>query len=204
MKKSKKYKKRFDANLIIAFGVLLASIGALMISTRQASIMNEQTKIFLEQSKSSAWPSLSIGMSRSFDNDTLNKYSLIISNRGIGPAIVTETKITFDGKPISNWEEFYKVAKIPDTIVKRHGNDILLNRVIKPGEDFLLIDWSLNPLLMNYIYKYSDKISIRICYKSVFGDYWEVVRKGFKNNLEKSITTEVSNYKASEDILFLE
>lgn len=46
MKKSKKYKKRFDANLIIAFGVLLASIGALIVSTRQASIMNEQTKIF--------------------------------------------------------------------------------------------------------------------------------------------------------------
>ncbi|CAM1357747.1 hypothetical protein [Tenacibaculum xiamenense] len=186
-----KKKKKIDVNLIIAFGVLLASIGALVVSTRQASIMNEQTKIILEQSKSSAWPSLSIGMSRTVDEDGVSDFLFTISNRGTGPAIVEQTYISYNGTYISNWSEFYELLKVPDSIKISHRNDILLNRVIKPSEDFNLIDWSNNKPLMKFIYPKADAIEIIICCKSVYGDYWQVRRKGMKNNLERNITLEV-------------
>ena len=199
-----KKKRKIDINLIIAIGVLLASIGALIISTRQANIMNEQTKILLEQTKSGLWPSLSIGMSRDGGKRGLKTYFYSISNRGTGPAIVEQTYISVDDKYISNWSELYDVINVPDTIFRSHGNNILFNRVIKPNEDFKLIDWSNNPDLMNFIYNESHRIYVKICYKSVYGDYWEINRKGFKNNLEQSTTEQLKECTSLNKSLFIE
>ncbi|SEC41425.1 hypothetical protein SAMN04489761_2927 [Tenacibaculum sp. MAR_2009_124] len=199
-----KKKIKIDANLIIAFGVLLASVGALIVSTRQASIMNEQTKIILEQSKSSAWPSLSIGMSRRVDKDRVSEFLFSISNRGTGPAIVEQTYISYNGNYFSNWSEFYEILEVPDSMVISHRNDILLNRVIKPGEDFILIDWSKNIPLMNFIFEKADAFEIIICCKSVYGDYWQVRRKGMKNNLERNITIKLDHCKNLGGTVFQE
>ena len=183
-----KRKGKADINMMIAIGVLLASIGTLIVATRQASIMNEQTKILLDQTKSSLWPSLSLEMNRNIQQDGIKKYSYVISNRGTGPAIVEKTYLAVDEKFVSNWSEFYDALEVPESVERKHSIDNILNRVIKPGEDFKLIDWSSNYDVMSFIYAQSDRISIRICYKSVFGDYWQVSRVGFKNNLEENVS----------------
>ena len=196
-------RKKIDINLIIAIGVLLASIGTLIVSTRQASIMNEQTEIQLEQSKSSAWPSLGIEMTRNIQKDGLQDYFFTISNRGTGPAIVEQTSISYEGKLVASWEELYNLMNVPDSI-KRHEINILLNRVIKPNEDFMLINWAGNRPLMNHIYPNSDKISITICFKSVFGDYWQVKRDGMKNNFEENITKQTGSCEPLNGKKFLQ
>lgn len=198
-----KKKRKIDINLIIALGVLLASLGALFVSTRQANIMNEQTKILLEQAKSNLWPSLSIGMTRDVEYNELKGYSYHISNRGTGPAIIEQTFISIDDKYISDWSELYEILEIPDSI-KSHSNDILLKRVIKPNEDFQLIDWTHNPDLMKKIYTESHRINIIICYKSVYGDYWQINRKGFKNNLERNNSLELKECNNLNEKVFIE
>lgn len=180
-------KKKIDLNLIIAIGVLIASFAALFVYVRQASIMSEQTKILLEQSKLSAWPNLSIRMSKTTAITGVREYGIYISNRGTGPAIIEKTVVSYLGKPIKNWKEFYEVMGVPDTINRGQKNENIYDKVIRPNEDFRFVDWSHNKDLMNYIYKNADKISIAICYKSVYDDCWQVKRNGFKNNLEKII-----------------
>ncbi|MFD2587201.1 hypothetical protein ACFSQJ_09685 [Croceitalea marina] len=200
----KKLKLKFEPNLVIAIGVLIASFGALIVSMRQASIMNEQTKILIEQSKSNAWPSLSIEMSRGVRSDGLTKFNFQISNRGTGPAIIDKTVISYDGKSFENWNEFYKLLNVPDSIPLGHGNDILFNRIISPNENFNLIDWSVNKKLMQFIYDRADKISVKICYKSVYGDFWIVKRNGLQNNLEKNVNEKTDSCSLSDEVAFEE
>ncbi|OUS00987.1 hypothetical protein A9Q86_09590 [Flavobacteriales bacterium 33_180_T64] len=196
-------KKKLDPNLIIAIGVLLASFAALFVYVQQASIMSEQTQILLEQSKSSAWPNLSIQMNRSVINSEVNRFDIHISNRGPGPAIIEKSQISYMGKSIRNWNELYDLLEVPDTI-RGHSNDILYDKVIRPYEDWSLIDWTNNKQLMGYIYKNADKISIKICYKSVYNDSWQVERNGFKNNLEKNIRVKTKQCQLDGPIIFEE
>ena len=65
-----------DPNLLIAAGVLVASVGALVVYVRQAGIMREQTNVLIEQTrllqeqtKANAWPSLALEMWRSYSVD---------------------------------------------------------------------------------------------------------------------------------------
>ena len=207
--KTKKFKP-IDPNLLIAIGVLISSFAALFIYMRQASIMNEQTKILLEQTKASTWPHLSIEMHYSTDaNDELYSYKYVISNKGTGPAILQKTIISFNHKPIQNWDDFYNTLDVPDRIPFAHSNDNINERVLASNEDLVLIEWSSeqsygNRKLMQYIKNRADKISIEICYKSIHGDTWTVKRTGFQSDLEINVRSKVKDCGTTDSIIFKE
>lgn len=184
---TEKRKRKIDPNLIIAIGVLICSFAALFVYIHQARIMREQTKILLEQTKSSSWPNLSIQLNRSFSQGDVLGFEFIIANRGTGPAIVNSAVISFDGEPASNWAHVYQLANVPDSILQQHFNDSVYDLIIPPNEEFKLIGWTGYPEIMNYMYEVSDKISIQLCYSSVYDDHWLVKREGMKTNLEKNI-----------------
>ncbi len=195
---------KIDPNLLIAIGVLIASFGTLIVSMKQASIMNEQTEVLLEQSKLNAWPSLSIEMHKGFQKNGINRFSVEISNRGTGPAIIEQTIIKYNGVSFKNWTEFYELLHAPDSIRTGHGNDILYNRIISPNEDFILVNWSFNKKLARFIYERANNFSVEICYKSVYGDLWNVCRNGLKSNLEKNQRKKIDACDASNEVLFEE
>ena len=182
--------KKIDPNLLIAVGVLFASFGALFVYIRQASIMSEQTKILLEQTKANAWPHLSIELYRGHSAKGLNIYKIEIRNKGTGPAIMEQTRITYDNTHVENWEEFHQRMLVPDSIDISYSNRNISGRVLSSNEGLVLVDWSNsdenshNTSLMEFIYQRADKISIEICYKSIHGDAWTVKREGFRSDLE--------------------
>lgn len=198
------YKRRVDPNLLIALGVLIASFSALFVYIQQASIMREQTELLLEQTKANAWPHLTISMIVGGSLNELAHYEITISNRGTGPAIIEGTVITYQGKPAQNWEQLYSILEVPDSIDITYGYHNLYGSVIRPGKDLSLVDWSSNEALMQYIYKQADEITIQICYRSVYNDFWHVERKGFYNDLEQNIRREIKRCVLSSDSLFLQ
>jgi len=104
--------------------------------------MSEQTKILLEQSKASAWPHLSIWMNRGFGKAGMIQFSIIISNKGTGPAIVEKAVITYDGKSVENWQTFFEAIGVPDSIPVTYSNRDIRGRVLASNEELTLIDWS--------------------------------------------------------------
>jgi len=189
MPRPKKNKKiKIDPNLLVAIGVLLASFAALLIYTRQAQIMNKQTEILLEQTKASAWPHLTI---QRLSNNALKGdglFEIFIENKGTGPAIIEKVTVAFDGEAVSNWKEFYQQMNVPDSLLRSHSNENIRNQVLAANETLHFIKWestaTYNHRFLPLLKKVSDKISISICYQSVYGDKWVVRRDGFLTDLE--------------------
>lgn len=198
------HKRKIDPNLIIALGVLIASFSALFVYIQQASIMREQTELLLEQTKANAWPYLTVNMSQSRLRSELQAYEIVLSNRGTGPAIIEGTVITYQEEPVRDWSNFYSLIETPDSIDIIHSNSNLYEYVILPGEEFRFIDWSLSKALMRYINDRADEITIKICYRSVYNDRWQVMRSGFRTGLEKTIRRKISECSIAEDSLFLQ
>jgi hypothetical protein len=198
-------RKRVNPQLIIAIGVLLTSFGALFVSIRQASIMNKQTEILLQQTKSGAWPYLHISLYRGFNmQGEINTYQINVVNKGTGPAIIEGVRVLYDGKTARNWEDFYSLIQVPDSIVRAHTNSLIYNQVISANEQALLIDLSQNKPLMDWVFMHGDKFTIEICYKSVFDEYWKSERKGIKTNLEVANHEKIKGCGIESDELFME
>jgi hypothetical protein len=165
-------KKKFDSQMLLAIAVLIISGGALIVSMRQASIMNKQTDILLEQTKSNAWPRLSVGLDQSKSDETLEYLKIPIHNKGTGPAIIEGVRVTYDGQITKDWSDLFNKAKVPDSISKGISNKGIYNSVISANESFYWVRLTNDPRLRLWIYERKEKITIEICYKSVFNDYW--------------------------------
>ncbi|EZH74334.1 hypothetical protein ATO12_11220 [Aquimarina atlantica] len=164
--------------MLLAIAVLIISGAALIVSMRQASIMNKQTDILLEQTKSSAWPRLSVGFDQSWSDKTLEYLKIPVHNKGTGPAIIEGVRITYNGEVTKDWWDLFRKVKVPDSINTGISNRGIYNSVISANESFYWMQLENDPRLRHWVYEKKEKITIEICYKSVFNDYWLFRKEG--------------------------
>lgn len=175
---------------IIALGVTIISVCALMVSIMQTRIMSEQRELMYEQAKASVWPRLQIDRYKSHntDNNQIIDYKLTLSNGGVGPAIITDVRVSFENKPQKNWGYFFKYFNLPDTVKTYTTTGDINNTIVKIGADIVFFDLQKNLPLAHFFYKNESKMKIEIWYKSIYGDKWKLT---YQNEIEK--TEEVDN-----------
>ncbi|MBG6133026.1 hypothetical protein IWQ47_004262 [Aquimarina sp. EL_43] len=184
-------KKKIDPNLIIAIGVLIASFSALFVYMRQASIMSDQTEILLEQTKANAWPRLSIETDLNWIDKKLESLKIKIHNKGTGPALVEGVRVTYDGIYTRSWGDLFDKINVPDSISTSISNKIIYNAVLSANENYYWLRLIHDPNLARWLYNHREKITIEICYRSVFEDYWLLtVDKNGYNTTKKLDTPE--------------
>ncbi len=201
--------RKIDSQTLMAVGVLLVSFIALFISVRQTSIMGEQTRLLVEQNKASAWPYLEINLHRGFERNENGKseiadYRIVITNKGTGPAIVEAVRVLYDGQPARNWHNMYRIGNLPDSISGSHSNSSVMNKVIGTNEQVQMLKLSNNSELMSWVYERGDKITLEICYRSVYDDHWVVRREGFKSNLEMATSEKADACTVAPADIFVE
>ena len=170
-----------DPQLVVAIAVVVISVCALFVSLMQARIMNKQYQIMEDQSKASVWPRLEVSVNVGRDPiskvNTLN--AIMVRNQGVGPAIVEGIRVKAKGRYVKNWNELFQVLQKPDSIQTFLGTQTLNHKVITATETIKWLDIKSNSLpLMFFLHQHAQNISIEICYRSVFKDYWIVTRKG--------------------------
>ena len=171
--------------------------------------MSEQTRLLVEQNKAGAWPHLELSLTRSFSMTeegevALTGYVIGVTNKGTGPAIVEAVSVKYEGQPVQNWNDLYEVANRPDSVLLGHSNSSIMNKVVAPNEEINILDLDGNASLRNFVYALGDKISMEICYRSVYEDYWKVTRTGFQTNLEQAKTEKVQGCTVTPEALFIE
>ncbi|MEM1123731.1 MAG: hypothetical protein AAGJ18_25055 [Bacteroidota bacterium] len=201
--------RKIDPQLILSIGVFIISLAAVYVSMRQANIMNRQTEILLEQTKANAWPSLHLGLSRSFALNKageykIDQYIIGVVNKGTGPAIIKGVRVARGEKYVKGWGELFKLFDPPDGVESTISNSGVSNQVFAAGERKVIINLSQNKPLMEWFFQHSHQLKIEICYESVYGDAFLVKQTGFQTNLETNVTqkTDGCNFKTVE--LFLQ
>ena len=163
---------------IIAIGVTIISMCALVVSIMQTRIMSEQRSLMYEQAKASVWPRLDMGHSKSHREDyKLFEFSLGISNAGVGPAIITDVRVSYKEKTIKNWWDLFKAFELPKDMNTMIGNSNINNSIIKIGEDTIFLNLTENLPLAEFFLKNNKDIKIEVWYNSIYGDKWKLTYK---------------------------
>lgn len=161
---------------------LLISMAAMFISVYEANILKSQQT-------SMVWPY--IDMVKLTDNQS---FSIQVSNKGTGPAIITSVQVDFNNLPVEN------VDILMDSLNpnRTFGYDLLTNstignQVIMSGENLVVFGLPINEettvVLNNLV-----KVRMRIAYKSVLDEYWLYDSKdGSHTKTKFKATTEFKN-----------
>lgn len=177
-----KFKKGLFTNSqnIITFGVIIISVCALIVSITQTRIMSEQRSLMYEQAKAAVWPRLELEVFRSFssaDNGMkLTNYGLLIGNAGVGPAIITNTRVSYKGEVVKSWQDLFDKFELPDSILRSFSNMTIGKSILKIGQEAKFFEIKDNLQLAQIFSEKSNGVLIEIIYESVYGDQWKLSR----------------------------
>jgi hypothetical protein len=158
-------KKGIKSEVIVATAAIVVSIMTLFVYIFQAQVM-------MEQQHTSVWPH--VEWSTTYSSDTDQEFYISVVNKGVGPAIVKDTKLMLDGTLYEHKEYRDFMA---DLIGQGRRDSLWImysvvdNRVLAPGEEvkiFHVKNWqSARIPEIDY-----GRYTFTICYCSIYDDCW--------------------------------
>ena len=164
-----------DPQNIIAIGVTIISLCALIVSLMQTRIMQEERELMREYSRTSVWPRMEwrTYKSHNYDDKKLNEYVISLSNNGIGPAIITDVKISYNGKIANNWWGLFKLQEIPEQINTTISHKNFNGKIFKVGESIEILNLSDNLPLAEEFLKKAEGLQYEIYFESIYKERWK-------------------------------
>lgn len=148
-----------------ALAAIIASLVAflaLLVAAYTAYIERYTARIQTQQVRAQVWPYLISG------NNDLTQ-SLVVTNKGVGPAIVRSVRVSVDGKPQSDWNHVLSALQLPT-----HGyiRTSLNYQVLSPGEESQIIRLPEKESCQQFREATSGHVAIRICFCSTLDECW--------------------------------
>jgi hypothetical protein len=163
-------------DLILPIAALFVSFVSIWIAWHHGKVMQElvQQNERLVEANSLPWLQL-------YGSNTVTKglqdVSLNVSNQGVGPGEIRSVQILVDGRPVTQPRALLDACCRGDDY-GRVGTSTLLGRMIRPGEEISFLEMPALPSSQAAVKKLNearkDRIEVRLCYCSVFGECWNV------------------------------
>lgn len=141
-----------------ALGVIVASlIGllALLVSGYTAWVQRQQVR-------AEVWPYLSLAY-----QDPLRR--LTVFNKGMGPAIVRDVRVTVDGKPQRDWVHVFTALGLAGLDAEP---STLAGTVLSPGDVLSVQQFGRNEDYLRFRQAMDAHVLVDVCYCSTLGDCW--------------------------------
>jgi len=165
-------KKRFwTSDKLVSFAAIFVSLSTLFIFIKQTNIIETQNHL-------SVMPYL---MVESSNNSEQYTFALDIENYGVGPAIIEERLIYYDGKEYDMEFGPFLQANIPemDSVETINHSTVQVGLAIPAGGKRNIITIgggkkNYETFLRVMSEMQSKNLSYKIKYKSIYNDHWEI------------------------------
>lgn len=150
------------ASNALTFAAIFTSFCALGVSIYQSVILRNQQY-------AAVWPYVEPYVE--YSNQT---FKLMIQNKGTGPAVIKDLKLTLDGKQVSDSQQFFKdllrVERFSFMSVSSPKNSVLA-----VGEKVVWLNAEVGDSLVIENPDFPQRAKLEICFCSIFGDCWRYV-----------------------------
>jgi len=151
---------KWDA--VAAIIASLVGFLALLVAGYTAYVQRYTAEIQNKQVQAQVWPYLISG------NNDLTQ-SLVVNNKGTGPAIVRIVQVRINGTPQRDWNQLVANMGLPP----HSFFQATINReVLSPGEELQIIRFSDKALWQRFKDAALNRMSIDICFCSTLGECW--------------------------------
>jgi hypothetical protein len=143
----------------IALAALIVSLSAAIVGIYEASLQRTHDR-------AEVWPHVEIS---TFIADHGAEVS--VENTGVGPAIINSVVVSVDGSSRKNWDDV--VRALAGGTPPRFGNTTVIDHALRGGEKVAMLSIATENLPADF-WKWIARVSVSICYRSIFDDHWTV------------------------------
>lgn len=119
----------------------------------------------------SAWPMIQIVeiMQANADGDPEKvRTQLAIDSQGMGPAIIRQVSLAYDGRTMGNWDELARTLDVEGP----YSQSELMGQAFRPGQDSPVFGLRGKAAVRLHDRLADGRIRLSLCYCSVFDDCW--------------------------------
>jgi hypothetical protein len=185
--------------IFVSLAALVTAVAAVVITLEQTKVMREEAELERNNARISVLPSVWLS---THINDAKGAayYKIVLTNKGLGPAVIESFDVTYQGAPVYNWDELArKMAADVGSDKSFEGAYLRSTRSpVSPGlmleaggQAFpIQVDSSTDPDGIRLLMRASMNMGISLCYCSLYRDC-------FRTELFKR-PQEVNSCEASE------
>ena len=140
----------------------LAAIIASLVGLLALIVAGYTAYIQRQQVRAQVWPYLISG------NNDLTQ-SLVVNNKGVGPAVVRSVQLWINGKPQSDWNRVVANMGLPP---HQFFQATINHDVLSPGEELQIIRFPEKALWQRFKTAASNRMAMDICFCSTLGECW--------------------------------
>lgn len=160
---------------ISAIQTILAVTGFFVGVVALYAALNEADAV-RKQQQASVWPHIRI-VDMNYGIPGEERFEIIVSNKGIGPARIRQVSVTISGQEQTSWYEI--VRKLPGGDDAKISNYRLADIVLAPNEDITAVSLQAPYASRETIFAFRELVQsgdagMSICYCSVFEDCWNL------------------------------
>ncbi|MCW5911081.1 MAG: hypothetical protein KIT62_08400 [Cyclobacteriaceae bacterium] len=149
---------------------MIVALSAIVVSIMTLSVYIFQARIMMDQQHTSVWPY--VEWVYNYISEENQEFYISVINKGVGPALVRDSKIYLDGKLYKDYSDLIKdlvgEGKRDSLWIVYSGVD---NSVMAPGEEvkiFHVKSWRGTRIPMVD----SKRFNYTLCYCSIYKDCW--------------------------------
>lgn len=195
-------KIKLHMEMLMAAAAMVTAVAAVVVAVIQTDIMREEAEMEREHARLSVQPSLWIFQNTNTDETTGN-YSVLLLNKGLGPAVIEHFEVELDGKVLMQWNDV--VEAISDNKFHLRGEDrnvrsvgysaVPPGHIIPAGETvtpirFTDVDLALLQLLNNP----KTRPTYRACVCSIYKECWKTIGMGSRPTPVKQCVADQSRH----------
>lgn len=164
-------KKEVDLGVVLAIIAVIISICTMIISLVETSIMQKQQHSMTESAKASVWPYVTTTINTLADEGQI-KFSFELENKGVGPALMKDFEMQYDGKKIE--KSILEVLKIhcPDAIAINISTHKINSSILSAGEKKQVVGLTIIESDFLNFAEFTKLISSNYCFTNIYGDSW--------------------------------
>mgnify|MGYP001816252986 FL=1 len=187
-KEQKPQKRRFSEfigsymEVFVSIAALVTAVAAVVITMEQTKVMREEAELERRNARISVMPSVWLA---THIGDTAESayFKVVLTNKGLGPAVIENFTVTYQGEAVYNWDELArKMAAKIGSDKSFEGNTLGSWRSpVSPGlmleaggvaEPLRIFDTTDSDGLRLYM-RGTPEMGIQLCYCSLYGDCFE-------------------------------
>lgn len=146
--------------IIAVAGIFTGAVALYAALSEADAVRKQQAAIVL--------PEIVVAQSQVIGSDE-GFFAWNVFNWGIGPGRVRAVRLTYQGEPVTNWNEFLTAVELSDVSYQQSQ---IAGRTIPPGTDAELIFRTRDREAAVKLRSVSPDVGIELCYCSVFDECW--------------------------------
>ena len=163
--------------VFVSLAALITAVAAVVITLEQTKVMREEAELERNNARISVLPSVWLSTYIG-DSEGESYYKVVLTNKGLGPAVIESFDVTYQGEPVYNWDELARKMAADVGSEKSFENGTLRSSrsPVSPGlmlesggEAFpIQVDGSIEPDGHRLLMRASTKMVISLCYCSLY------------------------------------